>query len=94
MIFAAGKDDYETSPDVCSKLLAALPEQTRSHIRLQYYPDASHGWDSQGPHKNFYDHFAHGGKGGKVYYEPNRETAKDSQMKVVEFFARTLKPGS
>jgi len=90
LILAGGKDDYD-EPDSCQKFLAALPESTRSHITLQYYPDATHGWDTRGGPKKFYDRFAHNGKGGTVYFEPNQEAAKDSRAKIVEFFTRTLR---
>lgn len=90
LILAGGKDDYD-EPDSCQKFLAALPESTRSHVTLQYYPDATHGWDTRGGPKKFYDRFAHNGNGGTVYFEPNHETAKDSQAKIVEFFTRTLR---
>ena len=91
LIFAGGKDDYDSSPEDCSKFLAVLPESTRSHVALQFYPDATHKWDSQGHRTEFRDRFAHGGKGGWVNIKPDRKIAKDSRMKVVEFFSRTLK---
>lgn len=92
-LFAGGQDDYETSPDSCKEFLDSLPPSTRGHVALQFYPDATHGWDS--PKKEPFtisDRFAFGGRGGVVRFKPDPAVAEDSRRRVVEFFTRVLKP--
>jgi dienelactone hydrolase len=93
LLFAGGQDDYD-SPDDCKNFLDALPEQTRSHMTLQFYPEATHGWDSQSDRaRTFYDQYAFGGRGGQVRFTPDRAIAEDSRKRMVEFFMRTFKMG-
>lgn len=91
LMFAGGKDDYESSADDCETFLTALPAVNQSSVALQFYPNGTHGWDARGRGGNFVDRFAHGGRGGAVNIEPNEELAADSRTKVVEFFVRVLK---
>ncbi len=91
LLFAGGQDDYGASDD-CKNFLEALPEQTRNHMMLQFYPEATHGWDSQDDRaRTFYDQYAFGGRGGQVRFIPDKGIAEDSRKRVVEFFVRTLK---
>ena len=94
LIFNGGRDDYDSSPQECSNFIAALPEAARRFVKLQFYPNATHGWDvpNRAPWTG-HDPYAHAGKGGSVYVEPNSEIAKASRSKVVEFFVQTLKRG-
>ncbi|MBM3732979.1 MAG: hypothetical protein FJW24_05860 [Acidimicrobiia bacterium] len=90
LLFAGGQDDYD-APDDCKNFLDALSEQTRNHMTLQFYPEATHGWDSQnGRARTFYDPHAFGGRGGQVRFTPDKTIAKDSRKRVVEFFARAF----
>ncbi len=93
LLFAGGQDDYDL-PDDCKKFLEALPEQARAHMTLQFYPDATHGWDSpDGRSRTIFDPVAFGGKGGQVRFTADRAIAEDSRKRAVEFFARTFKMG-
>ncbi len=93
MLFSGGQDDYETSADACAKFLDTLPESSRRHVTLQFYPDATHGWDTRrsGP-VTIHDRMAWGGRGGSVRIHPNPAVAEDSRKQVVEFFTRVLNP--
>lgn len=93
LLFAGGRDDYETSPDACKEFLDALPQSTRGHVALRFYPDATHGWDTQrGEPFTITDRYAFGGRGGLARIHPNPAVAEDSRKQVVEFFTRVLKP--
>lgn len=95
LLFAGGQDDYETSPDSCKEFLDSLPPSARGHMALQFYPDATHGWDS--PEKEPFtisDRYAFGGRGGTVRFRPDPAVAEDSRRRVVEFFTRVLKPAA
>ncbi len=87
-----GRDDYEASPRDCTEFLAALPEAAARHVTLQFYPDATHGWDGPYPRTlQFEDRYAHGGRGGTVHMKPDAGIAAQSRAMVVDFFLRTLK---
>ena len=93
MLFSGGQDDYETSADACAEFLDTLPESSRRHVTLQFYPDATHGWDTRrsGP-VTIHDRMAWGGRGGSVRIHPDSAVAEDSRKRAVEFFIRVLNP--
>lgn len=92
LLFAGGRDDYETASDACKEFLDALPQSTRSHIALQFYPNATHGWDVRKSEPfTISDRYAFGGKGGLVRFNPDPAIAEDSRRRAVEFFVRVLK---
>ena len=70
---------------------SSLAEESRSHVALKYYPEATHGWDIQERTRVFYENSAALGRGGKVRMTPNREVAEDSRRTVVEFFIQHLR---
>ncbi len=89
-LFAGGKDDYG-APDAGQQFLDALPNEARKHVSLQFYPDATHGWDSPGNRqRTIYDPVAHDGKGGQVRFFPDRAIAEDSRDKTVTFFLKSF----
>ena len=91
LLFSGGRDDYETSPDSCKELIDALPESTRRHMALQFYPDATHAWDTRRSEPfSINDPYAFGGRGGSVRIKPDPVIAEDSRRRVVEFFVRVL----
>lgn len=92
LLFAGGQDDYEISPDACKKFIDALPESTRDHVALQFYPDATHGWDARKSEPfTISDRYAFGGRGGLVRFNPDPAIAEDSRKRMVAFFTRVLK---
>lgn len=90
MLFAGGQDDFG-APNDAEVFLKALPEPARAVTTLQFYPDATHGWDSPpAGHRTLHDPTAHGGKGGRVRFWPNAKVAEDSRQKGVAFFKQVL----
>lgn len=92
MLFAGGKDDYGT-PDECQKFVDAVAPAAKGVIQYQFYPEATHGWDSPpGKSRSIYDPVAYQGKGGTVRVFSDTDIATDSRSKVVAFFEKNLKP--
>ena len=90
LLFAGGEDDYG-GPDDCKKLLDSFPEDTRKFMALQFYPTATHGWDTpSGRGRTINDPYSHGGKGGSVRFTPDSDIAEDPRAKVVAFFVQHL----
>lgn len=90
LLFAGGMDDYGV-PDAAQQFLDALPEQAKKFVNLQYYPDATHGWDSPADRKRtIFDPVAQEGKGGQVRFFPDRTVAEDSKNKTVDFFLKSF----
>lgn len=86
LIFAGGEDDYG-EPDDCQRFLNALPEADRAHIAVQFYPTATHGWDTPGRSEFVInDPASHGGFGGMVRFRPDPAIAEDSRQRMVAFF--------
>jgi len=57
-------------------------------VSLQFYPSATHGWDSPpGRNRTIQDTSANEGKGGAVRFWPDSAVAEDSRAKVVAFFS-------
>lgn len=90
LLFAGGQDDYG-APDAARQFLDALPEAARKDVALEFYPDATHGWDSPpGSSRTIFDPYAHDGKGGRVRFQSDSKLAEDARDKTVEFFRKTL----
>ena len=91
LIFAGGQDDYG-APDDCKKFVEAVDMNARGTVQLQFYPDATHGWDSPASRsRTINDPVAHQGKGGRVRMWPDARVADDSRKRAVEFFTQHLK---
>ena len=92
LLLAGGQDDYG-APDDCQKFVAALPETAQQLVSLQYYPEATHGWDSpSGRDRTIQDPTANQGRGGSVRMYANAKIAEDSRKQVVEHFKKNLSP--
>lgn len=86
-LFAGGKDDYG-APDAAEMFLNQLSPLSRSVVSLEFYPSATHGWDSPPELKRtIQDPSAHDGKGGPVRFWPDSAIAEDSRSKAVAFFS-------
>jgi uncharacterized protein len=91
MLFAGGKDDYGT-PDECQKFVDTVAPVSKGVIKYQFYPDATHGWDSPpGTSRTINDTTANQGKGGMVRMFPDSRIAADSRAKALAFFEERLK---
>ena len=90
MLFAGGKDDYGP-PDSAQTFLNQLPPQSKALVSLQFYPSATHGWDSPpGRNRTIQDPSANEGKGGPVRFWPDSTIAEDSRAKMVTFFSEAF----
>ena len=89
-LFAGGLDDYGP-PDAARIFLEALPEVSRKHVALEFYSEATHGWD-QPASKNriIFDPVANEGKGGRIRFYSNSTAAEDARSKTVAFFLRVF----
>lgn len=86
MLFAGGRDDYG-APDDARAFVAGLAPEAQTLFRLQFYPEATHGWDTPGNSgRTLFDPVAHKGQGGQVRFYPDQAVAADSRAKVVQFF--------
>jgi uncharacterized protein len=91
LIFAGGQDDYD-APDDCKKFIEAVDKNAQAIVQLQFYPEATHGWDSpSSSSRTIYDPTARQGKGGWVLLRPDVQIANDSRKRTVEFFTQHLK---
>jgi dienelactone hydrolase len=90
LLLAGGRDDYGT-PDDCEKFIAALSETAKKSIQLQFYPEATHGWDSPpGRDRRIQDPTANQGRGGSVRMYSNTSIAEDSRNRTVEHFKKGM----
>ncbi|MDD2878865.1 MAG: dienelactone hydrolase family protein [Rhodoferax sp.] len=90
MLFAGGRDDYG-APDDAQTFLSGLTPEAQTLFRLQFYPDATHGWDTPGNNgRTLFDPVAHKGKGGQVRFYPDEKVAADSRTRVVQFFQESF----
>lgn len=91
MLMASGKDDFG-NPDDCQKFIEAVAPVAKGSIQLQFYPDATHAWDTPpGRSRTLYDPTAFQGKGGPVRVFSDTATAADSRARVLAFFDANLK---
>jgi dienelactone hydrolase len=87
---SGSKDDYGL-PDAAQTFLNQLTPQAKSLVSLQFYPSATHGWDSPpGRNRTIQDSSANEGKGGAVRFWPDSAVAEDSRAKVVAFFTASF----
>lgn len=90
MLFAGGQDDYG-APDDAQTFIAGLGPEALPLLRLQFYPDATHGWDTPSHNgRTLFDPSAHKGKGGQVKFFPDQKVAADSRARVVKFFQQSF----
>lgn len=90
LILAGGQDDYGP-PDDCPRFATMLRETAGAAIELEFYPEATHGWDGQTERERFiYDAMAFEGRGGKVRLTPNPDIAERSRQRAAEFFWASL----
>jgi dienelactone hydrolase len=66
LIHVGTRDDYEEGERPCDALVAMWPAAAREHATVRYVEGATHMFDSQKPATQFYDEFAHAGRGGMV----------------------------
>ena len=92
LIHVGTRDDYEEGERACDALVAMWPPAAREHATVRYVEGATHMFDSQKPATQFYDEFAHAGRGGMVSAIPSRKAAAEARQAVVSFFIKHLKP--
>jgi dienelactone hydrolase len=92
LIHAGTRDDYEEGERPCDAFVAMWPAAAREHATVRYLEGATHMFDSQKPATQFYDEFAHGGRGGMVSAIPSPKAAAEARQAVVSFFVKHLKP--
>jgi len=92
LIHVGTRDDYEEGERACDALVAMWPPAAREHATVRYVEGATHMFDSQKPATQFYDEFAHAGRGGMVSAIPSRKAAAEARQAVVSFFVKHLKP--
>lgn len=94
LLQAGGKDDYGL-PDDCQKFVDAMAPATKGSLQYQFYPDATHGWDTPpGKSRTIQDPSAFQGKGGPVRMFPDSGIAAESRSRVLAFFEASLKPAA
>ncbi|OAN56896.1 hypothetical protein A6A05_07970 [Magnetospirillum moscoviense] len=92
LILAGGQDDYGR-PDDCARFARMLEDKPGARIDLEFYPQATHGWDGQTDRERFiYDAMAFEGRGGKVRLTPDPEIAERSRRRAADFLAGVLEP--
>jgi uncharacterized protein len=92
LIHAGTRDDYEEGERPCDAFVAMWPAAAREHATVRYLEGATHMFDSQKPATQFYDEFAHAGRGGMVRAIPSPKAAAEARQAVVSFFVKHLKP--
>jgi dienelactone hydrolase len=55
---------------------------------------ATHGFDSQNPARQFYDHYVQAGRGGSFNVIPSPKDSAEARQEVVSFFVKNLNPSS
>lgn len=91
LILAGGEDDYG-APDDCQKMVEAMGPPSSGTVALQFYPTATHGWDTpSGVGRSVFDPVAFQGKGGTVRLTPDAAIAAESRSRVAAFFAKHLR---
>lgn len=92
LILAGGQDDYGP-PEDCPRFVDLLKETAEARIELEFYPEATHGWDGQTGRERFiHDAMAFEGRGGKVRLTPNPDIAERSRQRMAAFFAGAIAP--
>lgn len=90
LLFAGGQDDYGAS-DAAQQFLDALPDVARHYVTLEFYPEATHGWDQPASrNRTLFDPVAKDGKGGRVRFYANLAAAEDARAKTVAFFLKAF----
>jgi uncharacterized protein len=92
LIHVGTRDDYETGERPCDTFVAMWPAAAREDTTVRYLEGATHMFDTQKPATQFYDEFAHAGRGGMVSATPSPKVAAEARQAVVSFFVRHLKP--
>jgi uncharacterized protein len=88
-ILAGDKDVFDNDPDSCTKFVAALPHDVRSHFSITVYPNATFAWDSRFGSAT-QDIGVNKGKGGISHVIANPEITNQSREFVVTFFRTKL----
>src|ERR1700741_2613407 len=90
LIHIGTRDDYEEGPQPCDKFVAMWPEAARSRATVRNVEGATHGFDSRFGGREFFDEFAHGGRGGTVTVHASPKEAAEARQAVVRFFVEHL----
>ena len=90
LIHVGTKDDYEEGKHSCDALIATWPAAAREQVTVHYVEGATHAFDYQGPARQFFDPFAHGGRGGMVSIVPSPDNANETRKAVISFFVKHL----
>ena len=89
-----GELDTYDAPDSCQKLVDALPEASRTLVRLTMYPGVTHGFDSTAPERIITDPVANLGKGGEVRLAPSPAIAAAAREATAKFFSEVFGLGN
>jgi dienelactone hydrolase len=92
LIQVGTRDDYEEGERPCDPLIALWPAAAQERATVRYVEGATHLFDMQRPATQFYDEFAHAGRGGMVSAVPSPEAAAEARQAVVSFFVKYLNP--
>lgn len=85
-LVAGGQDTYGP-PDAARRFMDALPDSQRTLMTLDYYPDATHGFDSPpGMDRTISDPAANLGQGGSVAFIRNVDATEKARAGTVAFF--------
>lgn len=80
-------DDYDTEPEVCTRLPALHPKMP---LEVVMVPDATHAFDGEKEYPVFFDRSAQGGKGANIRIKPDQMQGDKARQRVVDFFKSKL----
>lgn len=90
LLVAGGLDSYGP-PDAAQLFINALPESQRHLTTLDFYPDATHGFDSpSGMDRMIHDPTANLGQGGSVLFARNPKATETARSNTIAFFRRAF----
>ena len=90
LIVTGALDGYDNDPEAGPKLLAALNDADRAHVRVEVMADAHHGFDMPGEAREVQDPGGNRGTGGLVIMAHNPTAAARSHALAVDFFSEAM----
>jgi len=81
-------DDFDTAPDVCTKLIDLHPKMP---LEVVMVPDATHAFDGEKAYPTFFDQTAKAGRGANIRITPNAVEGDKARERVVNFFKTQLR---